>query len=294
MSATTDLSIRKAAFEWLAMQVQLHGDVLPRAVLEQGFVFGDQRIPLLGSKVVFTPEALRVPLSIHNIPVDPDDDGFAEDGALRYPYWGNDRKNPENTALREAHGQGVPLAWFHPVVQGKYLAVWPAYLVEDDPASMSFRVEFEDTNYMGAKPEPARRAYLTAAVRQRIHDRAYRERVLNAYDRQCALCRLRLQELLDVARIVPDAEGEMQNSIGNGIALCKLHHAAFNMHFLTVRPEFAVEIRQDILDASDGPMLLHGLKEMHRKRIIMPKETQWRPNVDLLRQRLKSFEESLG
>ena len=45
------------------------------------------------------------------------------------------------------------------------------------------------------------------AVRQRLHQRAFRERVLDAYRHQCAFCRFRHAELLDAAHIVPDADG---------------------------------------------------------------------------------------
>jgi putative restriction endonuclease len=34
-----DLQVRLAAFDWLSEQVNLHGDVLPRKLLEQGFEF---------------------------------------------------------------------------------------------------------------------------------------------------------------------------------------------------------------------------------------------------------------
>jgi len=35
-----DQKIRLAAFNWLSEQVSIHGDVLPRKLLEKGFVFG--------------------------------------------------------------------------------------------------------------------------------------------------------------------------------------------------------------------------------------------------------------
>jgi len=35
-----DQKIRLAAFNWLSEQVSIHGDVLPRKLLEEGFVFG--------------------------------------------------------------------------------------------------------------------------------------------------------------------------------------------------------------------------------------------------------------
>ena len=43
----TDQKIRIAAFNWLGEQVGIHGDVLPRKLLERGFVFEDNRISLI-------------------------------------------------------------------------------------------------------------------------------------------------------------------------------------------------------------------------------------------------------
>ena len=42
-----DLQVRLAAFNWLSEQVNSHGDVLLRKLLEQGFEFQGQRIPLV-------------------------------------------------------------------------------------------------------------------------------------------------------------------------------------------------------------------------------------------------------
>jgi putative restriction endonuclease len=68
-----------------------------------------------------------------------------------------------------------------------------------------------------------------------------------------------------------------------------LHHAAFDRNFLAIRPDYVVEIRQDILEENDGPMLLHGLKEMHGQQIILPKKYEHRPRQALLERRYERF-----
>ena len=126
-------------------------------------------------------------------------------------------------------------------------------------------------------------------VRVRLHQRAFRERVLQAYREQCAICRLRHSELLDAAHIIPDTEPEGEPVVSNGLALCKLHHAAFDRQFLAIRPDYVIEIRRDILEESDGPMLLHGLKEMHQKKIVLPTVSEHRPNPMFLEKRYQRF-----
>jgi putative restriction endonuclease len=138
--------------------------------------------------------------------------------------------------------------------------------------------------------EEIRREYVTAVVRRRLHQQAFRLRVLDAYRTQCALCRLRHQELLDAAHITADALPEGEPLVSNGLSLCKLHHAAFDRQFLTVRPDYLIEIRQSVLDEDDGPMLLHGLKEMHHRRILLPRSLAQHPDRDRLAERYAAFQ----
>jgi putative restriction endonuclease len=135
----------------------------------------------------------------------------------------------------------------------------------------------------------ARRAYLTTAVRQRLHQRGFRERVLRAYSEQCAFCRLRHLELLDAAHIIPDGEPEGLPVVKNGIALCKFHHTAFDRLLLGVRPDYVIEVRKDILREKDGPMLIHGLQGLHLRHILIPRSAKLRPNPDLLDRRFQQF-----
>jgi hypothetical protein len=51
----TDQKIRIAAFNWLGEQVGIHGDVLPRKLLERGFVFEDNRFSLIAPQGIFRP-----------------------------------------------------------------------------------------------------------------------------------------------------------------------------------------------------------------------------------------------
>ena len=46
-----DQQIRLAAFNWLNEQVGIHSDVLPRKLLEKGFIFEDNRIALISPQV---------------------------------------------------------------------------------------------------------------------------------------------------------------------------------------------------------------------------------------------------
>ena len=154
------------------------------------------------------------------------------------------------------------------------------FIVGDAPESLTFTVTVDERRFasLGNLPdEPIetdiRRRYVTRAVQQRLHQQEFRERVLEAYQRHCAICRLRHDQLLEAAHIVGDREMLGAATVPNGIALCSLHHAAFDAHLMTVRPDYHIEVRPDVLEETDGPMLIHGLQGFHGKSIRVPSGT---------------------
>lgn len=300
-----EYEIRLAAFEWLADQVDIHGDVLPRTLLLQGFEYKGQRITLISQQGIFKPRVFKkIPISITTTIAGPYDDSFDEDGLLQYRYRGRDPKHPDNSGLRLAMQHRVPLVYFHAVFKGKYLAVWPVYIVGDNPSAFTFTVAVDDVMFVNkitredrenlrvadSSKDESRRVYITAALRQRLHQRSFREKVLRAYRDQCAFCRLKHHELLDAAHIIPDSEPGGDPIVTNGMALCKLHHAAFDKYFLGVRPDYTIEVRDDVLDEQDGPMLLHGLQGLHQRRIVVPARMAQRPDPELLQRRYIRFQ----
>jgi putative restriction endonuclease len=69
----------------------------------------------------------------------------------------------------------------------------------------------------------------------------------------------------------------------------KLHHAAFGKYFLGIRPDYVIEIRKDVLAEEDGPMLIHGLKELNNKKIILPSPRKLSRDPLLLELRYEEF-----
>ena len=303
--ADLDTRVRTQAFQFLTEQTRLHGEVVPRDLLERGFDFEGRRVPLIGPQGIFKPALLaEMPISITTVPVRegearPYDDGVGPDGFLRYRYRGTDPGHRDNQGLRLAMGRGVPLIYLYGVTPGRYMPVWPVYIVRDHPAELSFSVAV-DAPYMPVmsnfKPDPnsleARRAYITVLTQQRLHQQGFRERVLRAYREQCAICRLRHDELLDAAHILPDGHPKGEPIVPNGLALCALHHAAFDRNILGIRPDLIVEVRTDILQEKDGPMLLHGLQGFQGKRILRPSSRALWPRPDFLAERYEEFRQA--
>jgi putative restriction endonuclease len=299
-----DHRVRLAGFAFLAERTRLHGEVLPYATLQQGFVFDGRRVPLLGPQGIFKPAVLpEMPLSITTAPViegkaRPYEDEVDRDGLITYRYRGTDPQHHENVGLRRAMQTHTPLIYLYGVTKGSYLPVWPAFIVGDDPATLSFRVAVDDVHAIHGQetafePEAdARRKYVTVLTQRRLHQRSFRERVLDAYRRVCAICRLRHDELLDAAHILPDTHPKGDPVVRNGLSLCKLHHAAFDENIIGIRTDLHVEVRLDILEERDGPMLRYGLQEFQGAPIIVPRAEHLRPATDLLAERYAAFKKA--
>jgi putative restriction endonuclease len=296
---SSDSRIRAAVFEWLALQQSLHGDVLPHRLLQHGATVDGVRVPLLGPQGIFKPRVLAVPLSMTTVFGGPYDDAFGADGLLRYRYRGNDPDHRDNVGLRSAMAERLPLVYLHGIAVGKYLAAWPVFLVVDDPKRLTFTVAVDDATHAQVPPlrpnrveEGAmigRRQYVTTLVRQRLHQRSFRERVMEAYRTQCAFCRFRHAELLDAAHIVPDTDSDGEPIVVNGIALCRFHHAAFDHGFLGVRPDYRIEVRPDLLLETDGPSLEHGIQGLQGSTILLPSRPALRPSPERLASRYDRF-----
>jgi putative restriction endonuclease len=300
----SDLRVRLAAFAFLDEQRKLSLELLDRDVLQRGFMLDGQRVPLVAPNGIFKPRACRLPLSITTVPAKegqprPYDDAFGHDGLLRYRYRGNDPNHPDNVGLRETMRGRVPLIYFHGIVEGRYEAEYPVFVVGDTPESLTFTVTVDERRFasLGNVADDSietdiRRRYITRTVQQRLHQQEFRERVLEAYQRHCAICRLKRQQLLEAAHIVGDRETLGAPIVPNGIALCALHHAAFDAHLIAVRPDYQIEVRRDVLEESDGPMLIHGLQGFHGKPIRVPARQHLRPDAQLLGIRYELFQQA--
>lgn len=294
-----DARVRAATFAWLADQVARHGEVLPHGILAEGFILDGVRVPLVGPQGIFKPQVLSgAPLSITTAPSSPYDDKFEPGRWLQYRYRGTDPDHADNRGLRFAMERQLPLVYFYGIARGRYLATWPVYITGDDPAGLVFSVAVDDvvssvTQQTGSsvvhEDDTLRRAYVTAVAKKRQHQEKFRERVLAAYQRQCAFCRFRHEELLNAAHIIPDSEPDGEPHVRNGLALCTLHHSAFDAYFIAVRPDFKIEVRADILREKDGPTLLHGIQGLHGSTIVLPRSKTMQPGRELLERRYERF-----
>lgn len=289
--------IRAAALNWLTNEDPDQSRPFRFEDLAQ-FSFQGRSIPLMDhQKGIRKPSHMAAALSIRTTYTPPGrprpyEDHVGSEGLHRYKYRGNDPQHPENVALRVAMTHHLPLIWFYGALPGLYVALRPIWIVGEEPSQLQFVVAagVEDTLIApGRAVDSDQRAYVQRLTRQRIHQPVFRVQVLTAYEHQCAICRLRYDELLDAAHILPDGHPRGTPDVVNGLALCKIHHAAYDQNLIGVRPDLKVIVRQDIQLDLDGPMLRHGLQEMNQVELVVPRSRADRPDPSRLEERYEEF-----
>lgn len=293
-----DSRLRREADRWLTVRTHDGNRPIRWDELEE-FEFDGQPFKLMDrQRGIRKPRQLTAALSIRTTWTPPGrtrpyEDGVGPDGLIRYKWRGDDPEHAENRALRAAVTEQSPLIWFHAVAEGVYQPIYPVFVLDEEPAQQQFVIAPDSVREIVVPGRPLDehlRRYALRQTRQRLHQPVFRATVLHAYGTRCAVCSLGHPQLLDAAHIVADSEENGIASVRNGLALCKIHHAAYDVSVLGIRPDLVVEIRGDVLAEIDGPMLEHGLQRRHGEPLMaLPRAKAEHPDVTLLEQRYATF-----
>lgn len=291
-----DARLRAEAMTWLERRTDDGREPITRSELAD-FTFDGAPFRLIATQQgIWKPAVLRAALSIvtaaPRVGRQPYDDTIGADGVLRYKWRGEQAGHPDNRALRAAADRGLPLIWFRGVEAGIYLPVFPIKLFHEDRARREFHGAIDPAQLVvsGSAIEDQLRRYVQQQTWRRLHQPVFRTHVPRAYTERCAVCSLHHRELLDAAHILPDRDDLGVPAVRNGLALCKIHHSAYDANILGVTPEQVVQIRPDLLAEIDGPMLLHGLQGRHGQRLmVVPRRRTDGPDPDLLGERYRRF-----
>jgi putative restriction endonuclease len=201
--------------------------------------------------------------------------------------------------LREAHQRG-----FSPCDKGNReiaIAFRPDFFVEyvraleDLHDAGKVRTDFEALKAVSVDPFAVNDADLSAvtAIRKKaiasvlrsLRDRSFRERVLNSYAYRCAMCGIQL-ELVEAAHIVPVQVPGSTDETSNGLALCSLHHLAYDKALVTVSDDYHVLVssqekaRLREMGYDEG---MESFVANLRQLILLPPDVRDRPKVNYLR-----------
>lgn len=290
-SSAEQQAIREDIFRWLDSRLELGTPEIAREELLT-YTYDGVRIPLLDtSRGIRNPRDFDATLSIMTSSNGPYDDAVTDDGFVHYRY--QSREGGDNRKLKRAHNLGVPLVYFHSIRPGVFVATYPVYVVADDEANHTFLVALDESFRFFGDPlhmTDNERRYGERMARQRLHQPLFRARVMHAYANTCTVCHLKHPELLDAAHIVADTDADGLAIVPNGLTLCKMHHAAYDRNLMGISPDYVVHINGDLLQEVDGPMLKHGLQEMHGHQIELPQRRADYPSKERLDERFQAFD----
>lgn len=290
-SDADEVALRNEAMEWLAAWTNDGLDAISYEDLGD-FLFRDEKMPLKDRQLgIRKPAGMSSALSITTTYRAPDeerpyDDRLGSDGLMRYKWHGDDPEKYTNRGLRVAMQEKRPLIWFWGVAQGMYKPIYPVYIVAEEREHQQFVVAtdgLQNLESAGEDVDDVTKRYVLQETRRRLHQPVFRGLVMRAYDTRCSICTLRHSALLDAAHIIPDADPDGVAAVRNGIALCKIHHAAYDAGIIGISPDYKIGVREDVLREVDGPMLEFGLKGLHGNALsVIPSMRKERPDRALL------------
>ena len=295
-------AFRESAFAWLRARTPIK-PALSREDLSH-FIFQGREFRLIGPFTgIWKPKEMSSAVAFStgfysDENKRPYHDHMGSDGMLRYKWQGDDANHADQVALRTAMQRGDDLIYFVGVgYEGNrqvYDPVFPVRLVAEEPDQQQFVVSLgAEQSYAGADSSAQvieiAKKYNERLVKTRLHQPVFRTQVTLAYEYRCAVCRLPFLELLDAAHIKSDADGGAA-IVTNGLALCKIHHGAFDTNLMGISPDYKISIRQSVLETFDGPTLQHSLKEMDGEKLRqLPPRKEQLPDSDLLAERFEEF-----
>lgn len=289
-----EAAIRAAALAWLN-DVSLGASApITREQLANDFHVVGERFPLVDrGRGIRKPQGWAAALSIMTALGRPYADDEGADGLHRDKLRRDQSGTRENESLRVALRDQVPLIWFYGVAPGVFNAIFPVWLTAEEPELDQFVLALTESQRHVRPNSPVEetfRRYLIAETKRRLHQPVFASQVMLAYETRCAVCKIGHRELLDAAHIIPDNAPRGEPVVPNGLALCKIHHAAYDRNILGIRPDYVIEIHHRLLDEIDGPMLQHGLQEHHGRSLMqVPVRRSQRPDPKRLIERYAQF-----
>jgi putative restriction endonuclease len=113
----------------------------------------------------------------------------------------------------------------------------------------------------------------------RLGQGSFRIQVLDAYQRRCAFTGSPVLYVLEAGHIKPHAEGGPSNP-RNGLLLRQDMHTLFDRGYMTVTPEYRVEVSRGIKGEFENGKEYYSL---HGRTILIPSDVSNQPSPDYLR-----------
>lgn len=295
-SAAEQRLIREDIFRWLDEQMSEQGSPYFTRAKLQTYTYQGHPIKLLDtSKGIRNPVIFDVTLSV--MTSIKQDTGYIDeilsDRVIKYSLQSAAPDKGDNIKLLKAVASGDPIVYFKAKQAGIFEAHYPAYVRSFDPEQKVVYLELEEEFTVYGDPVKLvtdKATYRQQIVRVRQNQQQFRAQVMNAYAAVCAVCRLNQYTLIDAAHITPFASDTSVPHVTNGLALCKLHHAAYDQNLLGISPEYKIKIHASMLNGADKNASVQvNFIDINGNSLLIPERSELRPDRDRLKERFVSF-----
>ncbi len=129
------------------------------------------------------------------------------------------------------------------------------------------------------------RKITVVSVSKKLRDTNFRKRVLTAYTYRCAACGIQLK-LVEAAHIIPVNHENSTDETRNGLALCALHHKAYDQALIAINDDYSVKLNQiqvNTLKAEKLDAGFVGFTQNLRSLILLPPAISDRPHVEYIK-----------
>ena len=127
-----------------------------------------------------------------------------------------------------------------------------------------------------------------STVNLRVGQAAVRKYALEIYSHECALCDVKIDELLRASHILLWSEDtENRGNPKNVICLCALHDLLFERDLLRISPAYAVDFTSRATESGQSSAMLRLIMDNTRSTIRLPIKSS--PDPELLTKRLSSL-----
>jgi putative restriction endonuclease len=194
-----------------------------------------------------------------------------------------------------ARGDSEVVFAFRPEHLGDYLrSVFPAYHEKQTQISRGeskqlhgfdfTKPDLTEKDISASVPEERKRALITASMW--VRDQNFRSRVLHVYGYKCAFCGL--QANLVQAGHIDGVAKKGTDEVKNGLAMCAIHHTAFDRGLLAVREDFVIVKNTTMDKALRKAGLDGGLDDFYNvarvgQTIYLPNDAKYHPDAKLLK-----------
>ena len=148
--------------------------------------------------------------------------------------------------------------------------------ISEDPAAVA------DAD-IDAAVAPARRVEIVE-TRRAARDAQFRRKVLGAYGNRCAACGVQLR-LLDAAHVLPVDQPGSTDDTNNGVALCALHHRAYDRALIAFDPTYSILVNKKQIDELTSLSLAGGLHQFQaalKPSLILPADPRDYPKKSFI------------